>query len=34
MVTFQIQTVAVNEPATGRGLDLKIETLPRINCVQ
>jgi hypothetical protein len=34
MVTFQIQAVTVNESATGRGLDLKIEILPRISCVQ
>jgi hypothetical protein len=30
MAAFQKQTVTVNEPATGRGVDLKMETLPRI----
>jgi hypothetical protein len=34
MVTFKIQTVTVNEPATGRGVDLKMETLLRISCEQ
>jgi hypothetical protein len=32
MATFPIQ--AVNEPATGRGLDLKMEMLLRISCAQ
>jgi hypothetical protein len=32
MVTFQIQAVTVNEPAAGRGVDLK--TLLRISYVQ
>jgi hypothetical protein len=30
MATFQIQAVTVNEPATGRGVDLETETLPRV----
>jgi hypothetical protein len=34
MVTFQIQAVTVTEPATGRGVDLKMETLPRISYIQ
>jgi hypothetical protein len=38
MVKFQILAVIVNEPAAGRGIDLKIETLigviPRILVVQ
>jgi hypothetical protein len=34
MVTFEIQTVTVNGPATGRGLNLEMETLPRRGCVQ
>jgi hypothetical protein len=33
MVTFQIQAVTVNEPAAGRGIDLKMETLPRISSI-
>jgi hypothetical protein len=33
MATFQIQEVTVNEPATGRGVDLEMEILPRIRCV-
>jgi hypothetical protein len=31
--TFEIQAVTASEPATGRGTDLKMETLPRISCV-
>jgi hypothetical protein len=34
MVTFQIQTVIVNELATRRGTDLRMETLSRISCIQ
>lgn len=34
MVTYQIEVVTVNEPDTGRGTDLKMETLPRITCIQ
>jgi hypothetical protein len=34
MVTFHIQAFTVNKPATGRGVDLKMETLLRITCVQ
>jgi hypothetical protein len=32
-MTFQIQAVTVNEPAAGRGIDLKMETLLRIRCI-
>jgi hypothetical protein len=34
MATFQIKAVTENEPATGRGTDLKMETSPRISCIQ
>jgi hypothetical protein len=34
MVTFQIQAVTVNEPASGRGIDLEMETLSRTSCIQ
>jgi hypothetical protein len=33
MATLYIQAVTVNELATGRGLDLKLEILMRISCV-
>jgi hypothetical protein len=33
MAIFQIHTAAVNEPITGRDIDLKIETLPTISCI-
>jgi hypothetical protein len=33
-VTFKIHAfITVNESATGRGNDLKIKTLARINCI-
>jgi hypothetical protein len=31
MATFHIQAVVIDEPVTGRGVDLKMETLQRIN---
>jgi hypothetical protein len=34
MMMFQIQAVAVIEPVTGKGVDLKMETLLRISCIQ
>jgi hypothetical protein len=34
MATFQIQAFTINEPATGRSIDLKIKTLWRISCIQ
>jgi hypothetical protein len=34
METFQTQAVKVTEPATGKGTDLKMETLPGIRCIQ
>jgi hypothetical protein len=34
MAIFQIQTVAVNEPATRTGVDLEMETFPRICHIQ
>jgi hypothetical protein len=34
MTTFHILAVTVNEPAAGRGVDFKMETLPRISWVQ
>jgi hypothetical protein len=30
---MHIQAVTVNESATGRVVDLKMETLPRISCI-
>jgi hypothetical protein len=33
MAVFQMQAVTVNELAIGRGVDLKIETMQRINCI-
>jgi hypothetical protein len=32
MAMFQIEAVTVNGPGTGRGVDLKMETLWRISC--
>jgi hypothetical protein len=34
MAKFQIQAVTVNEPAIGRGIDMDMETLLRISCIQ
>jgi hypothetical protein len=34
MATFQMQAVRVNESATVRGVDLKMETVWRISCRQ
>jgi hypothetical protein len=34
MATFQIQAAAVNKPVAGRSVDLKMEALPRIRCIQ
>jgi hypothetical protein len=34
MVIFHIQAVTVNEPATGRDFDFKMETSHRISCIQ
>jgi hypothetical protein len=34
MMAFQIQAVIVNEPTTDRGVELKMETLWRISCIE
>jgi hypothetical protein len=34
MAIFQTQAVTVDEPDTGRSTDLKMETLPRMICIQ
>jgi hypothetical protein len=34
ILTFQIQAVTVYETVTGRGVDLKMETLWRKSCIQ
>jgi hypothetical protein len=34
MATFQIQAITVNDPVTGRDLDLKMETLPGMRSMQ
>jgi hypothetical protein len=33
MVAFQTQIVTVNKPDTGRDIDMKMKTLPKINYI-